>query len=66
MFEIGWTIIEKLRQNMTQNEHAYAICYQPEVDDDVIFSQNVKTIKGYNVVNFEVASSSSFRDFPKR
>ena len=37
-----------------------------EVGDDVISSLNVKTIKGHVVVNFEVANSSSFRDFPKR
>ena len=51
---------------MTQNEHVYAICCCPEVDDDVISGRNVKTIAGYIVVDFKVASSSSFRDFPKR
>ena len=52
--------------NMTQNEHVYAVCCPPEVDDDVIFSRNVKTFEGYVVVNFEVASSSSFWDIPKQ
>ena len=47
---------------MTQNEHVYAICCGMGVDDDVI----VKTVEGYIVVNFEVATSSSFRDFAKR
>ena len=28
---------------MTQNEHLYAICYRPEVDDDVISSEDVQT-----------------------
>ena len=51
---------------MTQKEHVYAICFRPEVDDDVISFRNVKNIKGYIVVNFEVASFSSFQDIPKR
>ena len=51
---------------MTQNERLYEICCRPEVDDDVISGRNVKTIEGYIVVNFEVASFSSFRDFSKR
>ena len=51
---------------MTQNEHAYAICCRTEVANDVISGRNVKTTEGYIVVNFEIASSSSFRDFSKR
>ena len=50
---------------MTQNAHAYATCCRPEVDDDVIYSQNIKTIEGYVAVNFEVASSSNFQNLPK-
>ena len=50
---------------MTQNEHVYAICYRPAVDDDVISGENVKTIEGYTVLNFEVASFSTFRDIKK-
>ena len=42
-----------------------AICNRPEVDGEVISGQNVATIEGYVVVNFEVASSSSFRDISK-
>ena len=48
--------------NMTQNEHVYAICCRPEEGGDVILGQHVKTLEGYIVVNFEVASSRSFRD----
>ena len=48
--------------NMTKNEHVYAICCQPEVAGDVISGGNVKTIKGYALLNFEAASFySSFR-----
>ena len=47
---------------MTQNEHVYAICCRPGVAGDVISSINVKTIECYAVLNFEVASFSSFRD----
>ena len=42
--------------NTTQNEHVYVICYRPEVADDVISGENVKTIQGYDVLNFEDAS----------
>ena len=51
---------------MTQNEHVYAICRRPEVVGDVISGENVKTVKGYAVLNFEVASSNSFRDIQKQ
>ena len=47
---------------MTQNEHVYAICCRLEVDCDVISGDNVKTIEGYTVLNFEVTSISSFWD----
>ena len=46
---------------MSQNEHVYAFCSRPEVGGDFISGRNVKTIRGYVVVNFEVASSSSIR-----
>ena len=45
---------------MTQNEHVYAICCRVEVAGDVISGANVKTIDGYEELNFEVVSSSSF------
>ena len=50
---------------MTQNEHICAICCRTEVDGDVISGENVKTVEGYTVLNFEVASISSFRDIKK-
>ena len=40
---------------MTLNLHVCMICFQLEVVYDVISGQNVKTIEGYHVVNFEVA-----------
>ena len=47
---------------MIKNGHAYAICCRHEVASDVISSENVKTIEGYALLNFEVASFSSLRD----
>ena len=43
----------------------YAICYRPEVAGDVISGETVKTIDGYAVLNFEVASFSGFPDIKK-
>ena len=51
---------------MTRNEHVCAICCRLEVDGDVISGENVKTIEGCAVLNFEVASSNSFRDIIKK
>ena len=53
-------------QTCPNNEHVHAICCRPEVDGDVISSENVKTIEGYAVLNFEVVTISSFRDIPKK
>ena len=50
---------------MTKNEHVCAIFRPPEVGGVIISGKNVKTIEGYAVVNFEVASSNSFRDINK-
>ena len=50
---------------MTQNEHVYAISCRPEIAGDVICGNSVKTIEGYAVLNFEVASFSRFRDIQK-
>ena len=47
---------------MAQNEHVYAIFCRPEVAGDVISDGNVKTIKGYVILNFEAANISSFRE----
>ena len=52
--------------NPTQNEHVYVICYSLEVAGDAISGENVKTIEGYAVLKFEVASLSSFLDIPKQ
>ena len=41
------------------------ICCRLEVDCDVISGRNVKTITDYVAVNFEAASSNSFRDIKK-
>ena len=39
---------------MTQNEHVYAICCRPEEVNDVVSSENVKTMQGSAVINFEL------------
>ena len=49
---------------MTQNEHVYVICCRQEVAGDVISGENVKTIEGYAMLNFEVARFSTFRENP--
>ena len=51
---------------MTQDQHVYAICCRLEVADDVVSSQNEKTIEGYLVVDYEVAISNSFRDIQRK
>ena len=51
---------------MTKNLHVCAICCRLEVVYGVISSRSViKTIEDYLVVNFEVASSNSFRAIKK-
>ena len=56
-------VIEKSppEHDMTQNEHVDAILCRPEIVVDVLSSGNVKTIKGYVVLNFEAVSLSCFR-----
>ena len=51
---------------MTQNEHVYVICCRLGVVGDVISGDNVKTKNGYAVLNFELATSNSFRDNQKK
>ena len=51
---------------MAQSEHVYAICCRPEVAGDVVSGENVKTIEGYAVLDFEFASFESFRDIPPK
>ena len=52
--------------NMTQNLHVCTICFRPEVVYGVISGRKVKTVEGYPVVRFEVASSNSFRNIKTR
>ena len=47
---------------MTKNVHVCTIRLRPEVVYDVISGRNVKTIEGYIVVNFEVATANIFQD----
>ena len=44
---------------MTKTEHVYAICCQLEVAGDVISGERIMTIEGYDLSNFEAASTSS-------
>ena len=45
-FKIGSAVIENSRPKHEPNQHAYAIYGRPEVADDVVSGQNVKTISG--------------------
>ena len=47
---------------MTKNEQFYAICCRPEVAGDVVSGENIKTIDGYALLNFEAAIIYSFRE----
>ena len=47
---------------MTQNEDVYAIRCRPEVAGDIISGGNAKTIEGYPVLNFEIATIRSFQE----
>ena len=47
---------------MIRNEHVYAICFRPEAVGDVISGENITTVEGYAVFNFEAVSFSSFRE----
>ena len=58
-------LLRNCDQNLAQIGHAYAIYCRPKVARDVISGRNVKTIEGYEVLNFENASSSSFKSFQK-
>ena len=51
---------------MTQNGHVYAISCRPEVAGEISSGGNVKTIEGYAVLNFDVATFNSFRDIKKK
>ena len=47
---------------MAQNEHVYAICCRPEAAGDIVSGEEVKTVEGYALLNFETANISSFRE----
>ena len=51
---------------MAQNEHVHAICCRLELVCDDISGGNVKTIEGYAVLKFDVASFGNFRDIQKK
>ena len=48
--------------NLTQNEYVCVIYCRLEVDGDVVSNENVKTVEGYAVLNFEAVNFSSFRE----
>ena len=50
---------------MTQNIQVCTIVLPIEVVYDIISGRDVRTMEGYLVINFEVASSNCFRDIPK-
>ena len=58
----NWYIFDHIRRDCAHQYplHVYAICCRPEVASDVISGENAKTIEGYAVLNFEIASLSSF------
>ena len=47
---------------MTPNCHVYAICCWPEVDNDVISTEDVETYRCYVCVNTWITSFSSLRE----
>ena len=50
---------------MNQNKHVYVICCWPEVAGDVVSGENVRTIEGYALLNFEVSEFSGFSNIQK-
>ena len=62
IFRNGRTFSRNRDPSMTNHEHVYAICCRSEVAGYVISGENVKTVEGYAVLYFEVASLSSFGD----
>ena len=49
-------------QKVVKHRCAYSICCRPKVAGGIVLSCDVKAVEGYVMVNFEVASSSIFRD----
>ena len=60
IFEFGEQASRNPELNTIHNQHICAICRRPEVASDVLSDENVKAIHGYLLVNFMIASSSSF------
>ena len=60
-WELAQPLSRNRHPNMTQTKHVYTICCWLEIAGDVISSENVRTIEGYAVLNFEVSRFSSFR-----
>ena len=58
--------LNRYREIATQNEHVHAIFCRPGGAVDVISGANIRTIEGYIVINFEVATSISFREIQKQ
>ena len=44
----------------------YVSCCRPDVAGDVISGENVKTVKGHAVLNFEVASFSNLPRYSRK
>ena len=47
---------------MTENLHAIDISGRPEARGDVISGQDINPVQDYQLVHFEFASSSGFRE----
>ena len=52
-------LVRNCEPNMAHDGHVYAICCQREAADDVVSSVDVKTVEGYLVANYEIASFNS-------
>ena len=59
---MGCALLRNREANLTQNEHAHAIFCRLGVASDVISGENVKTIEGYAVLNFEAPSFSRLQE----
>ena len=60
LFEIDWTVNEKLWPEQDQIEHICTTCPRWEVAGDVISSENVDTWRYYICVVFGIAASEDF------
>ena len=62
LFQNRLNSYREIDSNLTQNEHVYAICCRAEVAGEVNSDENVKTIEGYALLNFEAVSISNFQE----